>query len=53
MTLRGLGILECKVGYQVYDVLGQTSMGDHVLDAAIVVQVASTGVVLVFLHPLC
>ncbi|XP_077172239.1 alpha-N-acetylgalactosaminidase-like [Paroedura picta] len=52
-SLAQLGIEDCPEGYKVYDVLGRSFLGDYGPGAAISVQVAPTGVVLLFLRPLC
>ncbi|KAM9124909.1 alpha-N-acetylgalactosaminidase-like isoform 2-T2 [Pangshura tecta] len=48
-----LDILDCKEGYKIYDVLKQAFLGDFALDTTINIHVTPTGVVLLFLRPLC
>ncbi|CAM5086927.1 unnamed protein product [Natator depressus] len=48
-----LGILDCKEGYKIYNVLEQMFLGDFALDTTINIEVTPTGVVLLFLRPLC
>lgn len=52
-TLGLLGILDCKAGYKVYEVLEKLFMGTYKLNDPIRTKVPPTGVVLFFLRPLC
>ncbi|XP_039216508.1 alpha-N-acetylgalactosaminidase-like, partial [Crotalus tigris] len=48
-----LGISGCRAGYRLYDVLGKLSMGIYALNDTISAKVTPTGVLLLFLNPLC
>ncbi|XP_074866981.1 alpha-N-acetylgalactosaminidase-like isoform X2 [Carettochelys insculpta] len=48
-----LGILDCKEGYKIYDVFEQVFLGDFALNTTLNIKVTPTGVVLLFLRPLC
>ncbi|XP_015265368.1 PREDICTED: alpha-N-acetylgalactosaminidase-like [Gekko japonicus] len=48
-----LGILDCEKGYKIYDVLDRSFVGGYGLNATLSFTVAPTGVVLLFLRPLC
>ncbi|XP_033023957.1 alpha-N-acetylgalactosaminidase-like isoform X1 [Lacerta agilis] len=52
-TLGLLGILDCKAGYKVYEVLEKLFMGTYKLNDPLRTKVPPTGVVLFFLRPLC
>ncbi|XP_048350850.1 alpha-N-acetylgalactosaminidase-like [Sphaerodactylus townsendi] len=52
-SLELLGISHCKAGYQIYSVLDRTFEGSQGLNATITLKVAPTGVVFLFLRPLC
>nr|XP_056722204.1 alpha-N-acetylgalactosaminidase-like [Euleptes europaea] len=52
-SLELLGVLDCKAGYKIYNVLDRTFVGVYRLNATIAFHVAPTGVVLLFLRPLC
>lgn len=52
-TLSLLGISDCRAGYRLYDVLGKLSMGIYALNDTISAKVTPTGVLLLFLNPLC
>lgn len=48
-----LGIMDCKAGYRIYNVLDRDSMGIYVPDAPLRARVAPTSAVLFLLRPLC
>lgn len=48
-----LGISGCSAGYRLYDVLDKLSMGVYALNDTISAKVTPTGVLLLFLNPLC
>ncbi|ETE72131.1 Alpha-N-acetylgalactosaminidase, partial [Ophiophagus hannah] len=48
-----LGVSGCRAGYRLYDVLGKLSMGVYALNDTISAKVMPTGVLLLFLNPLC
>ncbi|XP_034297333.1 alpha-galactosidase A-like isoform X3 [Pantherophis guttatus] len=48
-----LGISDCRAGYRLYDVLGKLSMGVYAFNDTISAKVTPTGVLLLFLNPLC
>ncbi|XP_032086208.1 alpha-N-acetylgalactosaminidase-like [Thamnophis elegans] len=48
-----LGIPDCRAGYRLYDVLGRLSMGVYAFNDTISAKVTPTGVLLLFLNPLC
>ncbi|XP_053132886.1 alpha-N-acetylgalactosaminidase-like isoform X2 [Hemicordylus capensis] len=52
-TVELLGILDCKAGYKVFNVLDKSFVGDYLPSAPIRANVPPTGVVLLFLRPLC
>ncbi|KAH0632061.1 hypothetical protein JD844_020122 [Phrynosoma platyrhinos] len=52
-TLSLLGILDCKAGYEIYDVLEKLHLRKYQLNSVITYKVPPTGVALFFLKPLC
>ncbi|XP_063171055.1 alpha-N-acetylgalactosaminidase-like isoform X2 [Candoia aspera] len=52
-TLRLLDISSCRVGYKIYSVLDKLFLGAYALSDTLIAKVPPTGVVLLFLYPLC
>ncbi|XP_029432794.1 alpha-N-acetylgalactosaminidase-like [Rhinatrema bivittatum] len=52
-NLAAVNIVDCKKGYKIFDVFGKAFLGSFGIDESIYLKINPTGVVLLFIMPVC